>query len=319
MVVLPGSGSEEGEGALPEGTPPRDPQEYKAKSDSTDYPSFFAWPEWASFKKKFDIKEVKLDLGGLGHERRKPTTLGTNIKALGLLDGLSAANVEGKNVMNIPLEQKVKETRSWAAWPEPFKLKIVEGLRLELEHPVVSKMSSDDWARRRALDHMPFNRECPECQKGAGRSRPHRRIPAPDTFTLSLDLCGPFRPGKDMEEAKSRYMMVGVFTIPVARKSRELVPLVPGLGEILAKEKVAVEEGDLEGPLLPEVEEGGDDIPGHVNGDPGDMEKWEEMVEPEEVEVRNYTLVEVLSSRNGEAITLAMARMVARLGRNALG
>ena len=58
---------------------PQDPQEYKAKSDSTDYPSFFAWPEWASFKKKFDIKEVKLDLGGLGHERRKPTTLGTNI------------------------------------------------------------------------------------------------------------------------------------------------------------------------------------------------------------------------------------------------
>ena len=77
MVVFPGSGSEEGEGALLEG---------KAKSDNTDYPSFFAWPEWASFKKKFDIKEVKLDFGGLGHERRKPTTLGTNIKALGLLD-----------------------------------------------------------------------------------------------------------------------------------------------------------------------------------------------------------------------------------------
>ena len=96
-------------------------------------------------KKKFDIKEVKLDLGGLGHERRKPTTLGTNIKALGLLDGLSAANVEGKNVMNIPLEQKVKE--SW----------------------------STRWCRRcRAMigPGMPFNRECPECQKGAGRSRP---------------------------------------------------------------------------------------------------------------------------------------------------
>ena len=34
------------------------------------------------------------------------------------------------------------------------------------------------------------------------------------------------------------------------------------------------------------MEEGGDDIPGHVDGDPGNMEKWEEMVEPEEVEVR---------------------------------
>ena len=59
-----------------------------------------------------------------------------------------------------------------------------------------------------------------------------------------------------MEEAKSRYMMVGVFTIPVARKSKELVPLLPGLGEILVKEKVAVEEGDLEGPLLPEWRRG---------------------------------------------------------------
>ena len=147
---------------------PRDPQEYKAKSDSTDYPSFFAWPEWASFKKKFDIKGVKLDLGAhyFGYEHQSPRPSGW------------------KNVMNIPLEQKVKETRSWAAWPEPFKLKIVEGLRLELEHPVVSKMSSEDWARHRALDHMPFNRECPECQKGAGRSRPHKRIRAGHVYAF---------------------------------------------------------------------------------------------------------------------------------------
>ena len=43
------------------------------------------------------------------------------------------------------------------------------------------------------------------------------------------------------------------------------------------------------------------------------MEKWEELVEPEEVEVRNYTMVEPLASRQGHQLLGALARMVARL------
>ena len=43
------------------------------------------------------------------------------------------------------------------------------------------------------------------------------------------------------------------------------------------------------------------------------MEKWEELVELEEVEVRNYTMVEPLASRQGHQLLGALARMVARL------
>ena len=67
---------------------PRDPQEYKAPSDPVDYPSFYAWPEWEVFRTRFELMEIRVDLGVLGHDRKKPTTLGTNISSLAWLDGL---------------------------------------------------------------------------------------------------------------------------------------------------------------------------------------------------------------------------------------
>lgn len=44
---------------------------------------------------------------------------------------------------------------------------------------------------------------------GAGKSRQHRKVPHPDAMTLSLDVCGPFRPGEDYRK-KARYFLVGV-------------------------------------------------------------------------------------------------------------
>ena len=49
--------------------------------------------------------------------------------------------------------------------------------------------------------------------RGAGRQRQHRRLPHPDTYTLSLDVCGPFKEGEDIDGATAKYFMVGVFTI----------------------------------------------------------------------------------------------------------
>ena len=291
---------------------PRDPQEYKDTQDGIDYPSFFAWPEWEAFKKKYALEEIRMDMGACGHSRRKPSMLGTNLRPLKLLEGRCGS---GKQVTEdyetLGLDGRMKASRSWAAWPVDFKLEVVKGILLELEHPVVSRLSKEEWRRHCAMDHMPFSRECPECQRGAGRARAHRRIPSPDTYTLSLDLCGPFRPGRDLDEPKSRYFMVGVFTVPVYRKGKEVVGLAPGMDKVLSKEPGALELEVGEGELLPEVD--GEDLPKHEEGDPGDMEKWEELVEPEEVEVRNYTMVEPLASRQGHQLLGAVARMVARL------
>ena len=57
---------------------PRDPEEYKATNDLNEYPSF---------RDRYGLSEIRLDLGALGHDPRKPTTLGTNIEHLRVLMG----------------------------------------------------------------------------------------------------------------------------------------------------------------------------------------------------------------------------------------
>ena len=113
---------------------PRDPEEYKATDDTNEYPSFYAWPEWQVIRSMFGLKEVRLDLGALGHSRRKPTTLGTNIPHLSNLEGLTDRRLYGPALdADASIEKKVSQSREWAAWPERFKEEIVKGILLVLD------------------------------------------------------------------------------------------------------------------------------------------------------------------------------------------
>ena len=190
---------------------PRDPEEYKATDDTNEYPSFYAWPEWQVIRSRFGLKEVRLDLGALGHSRRKPTTLGTNIPHLSNLEGLTDRRLYGPALdADASIEKKVSQIREWAAWPEKFKEEIVKGILLVLDSrgdsggpedsPAVAKMTAEQWRTHVLQDHIPFSRECTTCLKGAGRHRPHKKVPHPDAMTLSLDVCGPFRPGEDFRK-----------------------------------------------------------------------------------------------------------------------
>ena len=298
---------------------PRDPQEYKGKDDPVEYPSFFAWPEWRTFIQKYDIKEVRLDFGALGHSRRKPTTLGTNIRHLLHLEGMTDhRRNEDLPSIDCSLQQKTSESRSWAAWPLAFKTEVVKGVLLELQEykaseevtgqPVAARMSAGQWQQHVLNDHMPFSRECSTCLRGGGRSRPHRKVPHPDAMTLSLDICGPFRPGEDCHK-KARYFMVGVFTIPVRKREGEVTSLPLALEEQLGEEKPddVLEPDDL----LPRQEE--EEVE-KKEGDGKPLEEWLRLeVEAEDIEIQNYTLVETLPSRQGGEVKAALARMVARL------
>ena len=107
--------------------------------------------------------------------------------------------------------------------------------------------------------------------------------------------------------------MVGVFTIPVSKKRKELIPLAPGMDEVLKKElKPLVEVADGE-ELLPVVDPDVEGLPKHKEGEPGDVKEWEELIQPEEVEVQNCTMVDVLPDCKGQNLLAAAARMVARL------
>ena len=202
---------------------PRDPQEYKGSGDPIDYPSFFAWPEWKSFVEKYVIREVRLDLGALGHERRKPTTLGTNIRHLHRLEGLS----DRRRDQDLPavsgsLGEKMSASRSWAAWPEAFKTEVIKGILIELEQvrakereegdQMMAKLSSEQWKQHVLNDHLPFSRYL-----SSGKRKKPSHI-AKYHIPIRVQTEGPCgrlrsRPGKDrLKEAK---YFVGVFTIPV--------------------------------------------------------------------------------------------------------
>ena len=104
---------------------PRDFEEYKSVNDTNEYPSFYAWQE---FRARFGMKEVRLDMGALGHQCRKPTALGTNIPHLCSFEGLSDSRDHGQSIdPNASIEARVQPSRGWAAWPERFKEEIVKG------------------------------------------------------------------------------------------------------------------------------------------------------------------------------------------------
>ena len=219
---------------------PRDPQEYKGSGDPVDYPSFFAWPEWRTFIEMYGVREIRLDLGALGHPRRKPTTLETNIRYLHRLEGLSdRRRDQDLPDVNCSLGEKTSTSRSWAAWPEAFKTEIIKGILIELEKDksneqggkdqMVAKLTSEQWRQHILNDHIPYSRECSTSLQGSGRSRPHKKVPHPDAMTLSVDICGPFRPGQDRMK-KAKYFMVGVFAIPVRRVERHGCCFATGLG-----------------------------------------------------------------------------------------
>ena len=123
---------------------PRDPEEYKSQEDTNIYPSFYAWPEWQVFRDQYNLKEVRLDLGALGHERRKPTTLRTNISWLSTLDGLTARQVRDQVLSaEAPLQDRTSQSRGRAAWPLRFKEEIVKGIVLDLDGKLMDSPEED--------------------------------------------------------------------------------------------------------------------------------------------------------------------------------
>ena len=128
---------------------------------------------------------------------------------------------------------------------------------------------SADCIRRLQRGRIPFRRDCQICLQGAAQVRARRKVLHPDSWTLSMDLSGPFALSKD-ECCEVRYMLVGVLTVPILEKkpqpsvkhpSGEANPdsgpadAVEAEAEVIAPEAVeAPVLGPVHGPLVQEVE-----------------------------------------------------------------
>ena len=73
----------------------------------------------------------------------------------------------------------------------------------------------DEWKRHILNEHQPARRDCAECLRAMGRSRPHHRNAHASAYSLNIDVAGPYPAGHDQAGVAPRYFMVGVYTLPV--------------------------------------------------------------------------------------------------------
>ena len=232
---------------------PRDPEEYREPVEG-GWASLWATDAWERFRTFNDLFTVTFDQGVCGHPRRKPTTMGTNLQGLRRLHGLKYWSQEkdsgGEDSwLDLPLEDRMAATKSWAAWAPGLKSALKDALEKFFamqETKNIAKVSGgslESWKRHYLNDHMPGRRDCQTCVAAAGRSRPHKRVTHPSAYTLAVDLSGRMDIGYDQHRSRAKYMVVGVYTFPVDRNGRSLVEMEADLDKPLPGDLHA---GDLE-------------------------------------------------------------------------
>ena len=87
------------------------------------------------------------------------------------------------------------------------------------------------WEEHVMRGHCPYRRDCAVCVEARGRDKQRRRQVCPDSFTMSLDISGPYEPGFDQHVNRPRYYMTAVVTIPKVGDN----PLVEGLRDLGVK------------------------------------------------------------------------------------
>eukprot|EP00435_Cladocopium_sp_Y103_P033610 s2015_g8.t1 len=333
---------------------PEDPERYldPITIAKQRYPSYWAFPEWEWMKQENDFIEVHFDQGPTGHETRKPTTLGTNIYELQSLNGLrgyGTSSTATASHQEMTLEERINKSKSWAAWSSGLKAAIATGIQREL-NPWLRKMTLDQWKQHILQDHQPYYRGCRTCLEACGQSRHHRKVVTPDSFTLAIDLAGPFKRGED-QLGFGRYMLVGSYTLPISKEGKVLhlgdheTPVqrchnrggegdgtasIGGAPAWLCHHPRAPDyvEGGIfndepsDPPEEEKVQEGQDPL--ELEEDPtpespkdekkDDAEEWRKRIEAEEnFKVSQLTLVEVVPDRRASSVLSALSRMHARL------
>ena len=162
----------------------------------------------------------------MGHARRKPTTILSNLPELHQLQGLRGDGHESGPLL-ASLSRRMDASKEWAAWA-PGLVKAIQhsmtwflsSLTLEEQGectPQMAKLDMDAWRRHVHQGRIPFRSDCHICAEAMGCDAPHRRAGGASThFVLSVDICGPFEAGKDYGTGMlCRYALVGTVAVPI--------------------------------------------------------------------------------------------------------
>ncbi|CAE7031319.1 RE2 [Symbiodinium sp. CCMP2592] len=251
---------------------PEDPQEFLPKKGLA---SLWAFPEVQFLKKEMKWWWWAFDQGPLGHPRRKPTRVLSSQpcpKALQDVRGPSVVSEEERDA-----DGEGFRAARWAAWSPGLKRAVQRAVEESLAGATLESICKLDGAFLEHLqrDHTPFRRHA------------HRRIVAPDAWTLSLDLIGPTRQGSDEYVHKIRYGLIGTLVVPDTL-GKILQPPDPdgddeGKGVGLVEDPIC----DEDHPDPAEAEASG----AEAERSDREMERWKARVEKDKLE--NVTCVEV--------------------------
>ena len=292
---------------------PQDPATYLPDQEGLQHPSFLEFPELCTLLEEDGMELISFDQGAMGHQRRKPTSIITNLPGLVQLRELRGGGQSGS--AGDDLQERIRTSRTWAAWSPGLVAAIVEALRIrthleaemESKDPAeLKKLDLEAWKRHVKMQHRPYRRDCRRCLEMMGTDGHHRRTPGDSSsYTLNIDIVGPFPVALDVGTGeKAKYMLVSTVAIP-------RIPL-EGL-EDDTKDALEIAEDDDALPLpdvveRDPVEKASDEEVKALN------QKWLEHVKhlSEPVGVQNITLVEPLASRHRDDVIKVASRLYCR-------
>lgn len=116
----------------------------------------------------------------------------------------------------IELADRMKMSKELAQWA-PGLVEVIKlvAKRIASESPKVRVLSAKEkeamksWQEHVDMNHLPYCRDCGVRVESMSKDRPRRRIKAPEPYTLSLDVGGPFVKGQD-SKTKCNTMTQGI-------------------------------------------------------------------------------------------------------------
>ena len=271
------------------------------------------------FAKKYGMDFVKFDQGQMGHQRRKPTTLMSDLEELRQLHGLRSESMPVEP-MHSDLQKRMEQTHTWSQWAPGLVAAIKQAVRnFVMDTARMKKFSLEEWRKHVKQNHIPFRRDCRLCLEEMGQDLPHRRRKKEKgdaAYVMSVDIAGPFTTGWDYGKAReARYALLATIPVPVAEPKG-----VEGNPEAEA-------EGTEDGGGPGAEAEGAEDADGLEEFAPDEVElkalqttgRFEDEIlrkqaaeAGEPVEVQNITVMEPLPSRQACEVVKALDKVFAQ-------